>query len=371
MTIDDTARLLAAYREAGMVVLADDNNEALSGVLMAPAETVTAEQINFMARHARGLICLTLTPARCEQLQLPLMVPGADGRDRSNFTISIEAAEGVSTGISAADRAHTVRTAVVQGATPRDLVQPGHVFPLRAAQGGVLKRAGHTEGGCDLARLAGFEAASVITDVVNDDGSLAVDQALADFATKHGLPIGSIADLIDYRLGNETTVERVRGGPVQTQFGQFDLHLFRDQDDDKLHLALSRGTVDPKSPCLVRVQSFSALRDGIGSLMAGEPARWNLRACLERIAAEDHGVVVLLSNCETADDLMQSVELVLDAPQTTERAQNVYSTIGLGSQILRQLGVGKIRLMGPAIRYNAISGFGLKVVEHVPVSGVG
>ena len=216
MQFDDTAGLLDAYRSGEMVVLLDDDDESVGGVIMAPAEAITAEQINFMARFARGLICLTLTPQRCAQLELPLMVADGVLRRTSQFTVSIEAAEGVSTGISAADRAHTVQIAMSGGAEPKDLVQPGHVFPLRAEAGGVLKRAGHTEGGCDLARLAGFEPASVIADILNDDGTMARGEQLSVFARERGLRIGTIADIIHYRLKHENTITLLKTGIVQT-----------------------------------------------------------------------------------------------------------------------------------------------------------
>lgn len=367
MTTEGIERVLDAFRRGGLIVLADDKDESQGGVIMAAAEAVTAEQINFMARRARGLICLTLMPDRCEQLNLPLMVPSPDARESSNFTVSIEAADGVTTGISAADRSHTIRTAVAKNATPRDLVQPGHVFPLRAAVGGVLKRAGYTESGCDLARLAGYEPASVIADVLNDDGSVAINRQLVEFARQHELPIGTIAELIDYRIGHETTVERIRSGPIATQYGDYLLHLFKDRDDKSLHLALTLGDIEADRPCLVRVQLFNTLRDGVGTLMPGDSPGWNLRLSLERITQEGCGVLVLINEPESDEELLRNVERVLGDVSTGEQTGSVINTVGLGSQILRQIGVGKIRLLGPAMRYNAISGFGLEVVEYLQV----
>ena len=369
MNFDTTQQLLDAFRRSQMVVLVDDDDEQLGGVLMAVAETIDAAQINFMARNARGLLCLSLTPERCAQLALPPMVGEASSAHASRFTVSIEAAAGIATGISAADRAHTVRVAVARGAQPRDLVQPGHVFPLRAQPGGVLKRAGHTEGGCDLARLAGFEPAAVLADVLNDDGTLATGARLAEFARNHGLPIGTIAGLIQFRLLHEATVEPLREGEVQTAFGAFRLHMFRETDSGALHLALTRGQIAPAEPTLVRVHVGAALRDLLWTDVPGQPRNWNPARCLERIDREGCGVLVLLDQREDAAHLLGSVEAALGLRGTPELlAQlpaNAHSLVGVGSQILRRLGVGRMRVMGPHIRYNAISGFGLEVVEYL------
>ena len=235
MKFDSTQQLIESFRRGEMVVLVDDDDDRLGGVLLAPAEAITAEKINFMVRQARGLVCLGLTAGRCAQLQLPPMVGGSAGPAASRFTVSIEAAEGISTGISAADRAHTIRVAVARAAQARDVVQPGHVFPLRAEPGGVLKRAGHTEGGCDLARLAGHEPAAVMVDVLNGDGTLATGEALFAFARRHELRVGTIAELIQFRLRHETTVQHIREGDVQTAWGSFRLHAFRDVDDARVH----------------------------------------------------------------------------------------------------------------------------------------
>jgi len=371
MNIDTTQQLIDSFRHGNMVVLLDDDDENLGGVLLAPAEDITAEKVNFMARQARGLICLSLTAERCAQLRLPLMVDSASRSVyASRFTVSIEAAEGISTGISAADRAHTIRTAVARGAQPRDVVQPGHVFPLRAEPGGVLKRAGHTEGGCDLARLAGYEPAAVLADVLNDDGTLATGERLLAFARQHGLRVGSIAGLIQFRVRNETTVHRIREGDVQTVHGAFRLHVFRDADDGRVHLALARGAIDPATPTLVRVQGGAALRDLLCTEVPGSAPNWNAARCLERIAREGRGVMVLLSQPESEQQLLASVEVALggeaavEAP-APEGGRSVLNLVGVGSQILRQLGVGQMRVMGPPIRYNAISGFGLEVAEYV------
>ena len=370
MNFDGTQQLVDAFRRGQMVVLVDDDDENLGGVLLAVAETITPAQVNFMARHARGLICLSLLPARCAQLALPPMVADGAGTQASRFTVSIEAAEGISTGISAADRAHTVRVAVARGAQPRDLVQPGHIFPLRAEAGGVLKRAGHTEGGCDLARLAGFEPAAVLADVLNSDGTLATGASLSEFARTHKLPIGTIAGLIQFRLLHEQTVERIREGEVQTAFGAFRLHVFREAESGGVHIALTRGQVVPTEPTLVRVHVGAALRDLLWTDVPGQARNWNPARCLERIDREGRGVLVLLDQREDAAHLLASVAAALGetepAPPVRRLAANVHSLVGVGSQILRQLGIGRMRVMGPSIRYNAISGFGLEVVEYLP-----
>jgi 3,4-dihydroxy 2-butanone 4-phosphate synthase/GTP cyclohydrolase II len=368
MKFDSPQQLLEAFRHGRMVVLVDDDDERIGGVIMASAESVTAEQVNFMARNARGLVSLALTPERCDQLELPPMARSELNPQASRFRVSIEAAEGISTGISAADRAHTVRVAVARNARARDLVQPGHVFPVRAESGGVLKRAGHAEGGCDLARLAGHEPAAVIAEVLNDDGTLATGTALRDFARAHGLALGSIASLIQFRLLNEATVELLREGDVQTAWGDFRLSVFREPESGALHTALSLGRIDPAEPVLVRVHLQAALRDVLGTQVPGQPPGWNPARCLERIAREGKGVFVLLDQPETAEHRLASVATALGdraAALPPMKPNTTHTLVGVGSQILRRLGVGKMRVMGPRIRYNAISGFGLEVVEHL------
>jgi 3,4-dihydroxy 2-butanone 4-phosphate synthase/GTP cyclohydrolase II len=369
MKFDSPQQLLEAFRHARMVVLVDDDDERIGGVIMASAETITADQVNFMARNARGLVSRALPPERCDLLELPPMARSELNPQASRFRVSIEAAEGISTGISAADRAHTVRVAVARNAKPRDLVQPGHVFPVRAESGGVLRRAGHAEGGCDLARLAGHEPAAVIAEVLNDDGTLATGSALRDFARTHGLALGSIASLIQFRLLNEATVELLREGEVQTAWGAFRLSVFREPESGAVHTALSLGRVDPAEPVLVRVHLQASLRDLLGTQVPGQPPGWNAARCLERIAREGTGVFVLLDQPESPEYRLASIATALGdtAAALPPRAPNTTHTlVGVGSQILRHLGVGRMRVMGPKIRYNAISGFGLEVVEHIP-----
>ena len=280
-TIDE---ILIDLRAGKMAVIMDDEDRENEGDLIMAAECVRAEDVNFMARYGRGLICLTLTRERCRQLRLPLMVSDTDSSHRTNFTLSIEAAEGVTTGISAHDRAHTVVTAVAAKARPEDLRQPGHIFPLMAQPGGVLTRAGHTEAGCDLARLAGFSPAAMIVEILNDDGTMARRPDLELFAKQHGLKIGTIADLIRYRLKNESSVERIYDHPVETEFGAFRLCCYEDHVNKNVHVALVKGDLNSIQPPLVRVHIKDTMRDVVG--VRSEKLGWPLRAAMRRVAAE-------------------------------------------------------------------------------------
>ncbi len=348
-----------------MVVLLDDDADSHNeGVVMVAAEHCDAGHVNFMARQARGLVCLTLTQERCRQLNLPPMVEEGHG-EKAHFTLSIEAAEGIDTGISAADRARTVQAAVAPFAKPQDIVQPGHIFPLAAMPGGVLTRAGHTEAACDYARLAGLLPAAVIADILSPDGMLADGPALRQFAAQHQLKLGTIADLIHFRLVNERTIRRIREGRIQTVYGEFQLTAYRDQTAGEVHLALSRGRIVPEQPTLVRVHLQAALRDLVTSQVPGQPG-WSMSTCLQAVAENGPGVIVLLARSEGPEQLLASIDLALGiAPQAATTTPDSYTTVGVGSQILKDLGVGKIHLMGAPIKYNAISGFGLEVLEFV------
>lgn len=365
LTLSSVGELLDEVRHGRMVLLVDDRDERRSeGVVMVAAEYCTAAHITLMARRARGLVCLALTAERCSQLDLPPMVQNSHD-DGARFTLSIEAAQGIDTGISAADRAHTVQVAVAPYAVPSDIVQPGHIFPLAAQPGGVLIRAGHTEAAVDYARIAELTPAAVIADVLDDRGEIAGAEALAAFAAEHALKVGTIADLIDYRMANERTIERLRSGTVSTRYGAFDLVAYRDQTRGGLHLALLRGEVSRDTPTLVRVHAASVLRDMLGTRVDGSTG-WSVDHCLERIAAAGSGVLVLLGRGESDEQLLGSIDLALGNRAPPERrADEIYNTVGLGSQILRDLGVGKIRLMGAPIKYNAIAGFGLEVCEYL------
>ncbi len=365
-SLDSIEDIVADLKAGKMVVIMDDEDRENEGDLVMAASQVRPEDINFMARYGRGLICLTLTAERCRQLRLPPMVAYGDDKHRTAFTVSIEAAEGVTTGISAFDRAHTIRTAVKKDARPDDLVQPGHIFPLMAQPGGVLTRAGHTEAGCDLARMAGLEPAAVIVEVLNEDGTMARRSDLEAFAREHGLRIGTIADLIRYRLQNEHTIERVAESRIHNEFGEFRLVTYQDSIDNTVHLALVRGEIDARQPALVRVHLRSTLADVIG--VRHPSFGWPLRNAMHRIAAEG-GVVVLLRKPESPRDLVRQI-VGLDQPREDEHEHHgderqVLRTYGIGAQILSDLGVRKMRVLSAPKRMQAISGFGLEVVEYV------
>ncbi len=362
--LDSIEDLLADIAAGRMVVLMDDEDRENEGDLVMAASHVRPEDINFMARYGRGLICLTLTRERCQQLRLPLMVTETDRDHRTNFTLSIEAAEGVTTGISAYDRAHTVRTAVRPDARPEDLRQPGHIFPIMAQPGGVLTRAGHTEAGCDLARLAGLEPAAVIVEIMNDDGTMARRPDLEKFAKQHGLRIGTIADLIRYRLRNERSVERIAERDVQTEFGAFRLCAYQDHVHRDVHIALVRGDLGSGSVPLVRVHLTDTLRDVVG--VVGDGRTWTLRAAMERIAREGCGVIVLLRESESPRELADHVRALgeLQGPRGLERRQ-VLRTYGIGAQILKDLGVRHMRVLSAPKQMHGISAFDLEIDGYV------
>ena len=357
--IDD---ILAELRAGRMVVIMDDEDRENEGDLVLAADRVRPEDVNFMARYGRGLICLTLTAERCRELRLPLMVSGTDLTHRTNFTVSIEAAEGVTTGISAHDRAHTVRTAVRRGARPEDLRQPGHVFPLMSQPGGVLTRAGHTEAGCDLARLAGFEPAAVIVEILNEDGTMARRRDLERFARTHGLKLGTIADLIRYRLSKERSIERIEDRPVDTDFGRFRMLCYEDHVNRNVHLALVYGALSPERPPLVRVQLVETLRDVVG--VRAPQLGWPLRDALERIAADGNGVVVLLRTEEPPRELVESLR-ALEGGGARPASGPVLRTYGIGAQILQDLGVTNMRVLSAPRQLQGLAAFGLTIVEYV------
>ncbi|CAN5361616.1 bifunctional 3,4-dihydroxy-2-butanone-4-phosphate synthase/GTP cyclohydrolase II [soil metagenome] len=365
MQLDDIESVLEDIRAGRMVVVMDDEQRENEGDLIMAAVRARPEDINFMARYGRGLICLTLTRERCRQLRLPLMVSDTDAGYHTNFTISIEAAEGITTGISAHDRAQTIRAAVSPDARPEHLRQPGHVFPLMAQPGGVLTRAGHTEAGCDLARLAGFEPAAVIVEVLNDDGSMARRPDLEAFARRHGLKITSIAQLIRYRLEQGGSVERIAEQPVQTTAGEFRMVCYEDHVNRSVHLALVRGHVDGERPVLVRVHIQDTLGDVLGIRDAS--LGWPLRGALQRIVEEGSGVLVLLRRPEPPRELLAAIE-ALAAPGESDQSRDeraVLRTYGIGAQILRDLGVSRMRVLSAPKQMHGLSGFGLEVTEYL------
>ena len=367
MTLNSVEEILADLRQGKMVIIMDDEDRENEGDLLMAASMVRPEDINFMASYGRGLICLTLTRERCKQLNLPLMVRDNLASHATNFTVSVEAAEGVTTGISAYDRAHTVRTAVAPNATPEDLVQPGHIFPLMARPGGVLTRAGHTEAGCDLARLSGLEPAAVIVEILNPDGTMARRPDLEVFAHQHDLKIGTIADLIHYRMENEQTVQRVAECDLPTEFGVFRAIAYQDSIEDQLHFALLQGAVDRDAPTLVRVHMQNILCDLL-SVRLPEYS-WSLREALQRVAKEGAGVVVVLTKKEDPKELVRRLRLYgLQSdgmPRTRPDSATELRTYGTGAQILLDLGVRRMRVLSAPKRMFGISGFNLEVVEYL------
>ena len=367
MKLNSIEEILTDLRAGRMVVVMDDEDRENEGDLVMAAQFARAEDVNFMARYGRGLICLTLTRERCRQLRLPLMVSDTNLDHTTNFTVSIEAAEGVTTGISAHDRAHTIRTAVKRDARPEDLRQPGHIFPLMAQPGGVLTRAGHTEAGCDFARLAGLEPASVIVEILNEDGSMARRPDLERFADEHGLKICTIADLIRYRLDTECSVERIAEQRIDTEFGQFRMCCYEDHVNRTVHLALLRGEVSDQVVPLVRVHLRDTLRDVVG--IQDDILGWPLRSAMQRIAREGQGVLVILRPEETPRDLMDAVGAINPRPGTPAAARSagakVLRTYGIGAQILRDLGVTRMRVLSAPKQMHGLSGFDLEVVEYV------
>ena len=358
--------IIADVRAGKMVIMVDDENRENEGDLLMAAEKVRPEDINYMARYGRGLICLTMTRERCGQLRLPLMVAETDQRHATNFTISIEAAEGITTGISAHDRARTVQVAVAPDARPEHLCQPGHIFPVMAQPGGVLTRAGHTEAGCDLARLAGLEPAATIVEILNEDGSMARRPDLERFSREHGIRIGTIADLIAYRLEKEQNVERIAEHKVHTAHGEFTLYCYDDLVSQIVHVALARGDLASASDPLVRVHIQDTLGDALRIQSRG--LGWPIDSAIERIAQEDAGVIVVLREQESSRDLMDAVEaLARNNDELKERraGEAVLRTYGIGAQILRDLGIHRMRVLSAPKHMYGISGFNLEVTEYV------
>ncbi len=361
MPISPVPELVAELAAGRMVILVDEEDRENEGDLVLAAEHVTPEAINFMARHARGLICLTLTRERCEHLQLPPMVARNGTRHGTAFTVSIEAATGVTTGISAADRARTVAAAVARDAKASDLVQPGHIFPLQAQDGGVLMRAGHTEAGCDLAGMAGLTPAAVICEVMKDDGTMARLPDLEVFAREHGLKIGTIADLIGYRSRNESLIERVGERRLDTPQGEFDCVAFRDKGGG-LHLALTHGRWTEADEVPVRVHEPFTVFDMLDA--AGSGHSWPLPRALAALREQRCGVAVLLNCAHDVDALLPQLRPAGERP-TEAGSQMDLRTYGVGAQILRELGVRRMKLLGSPRRMPSMAGYGLEVTGFV------
>ncbi len=363
VAISPVQEIVAEMAAGRMVILIDEEDRENEGDLVLAADHVTPEAINFMARFGRGLICLTLTRERCELLQLPPMVSRNGTKHSTAFTVSIEAAEGVTTGISAADRARTVQAAVARQAQASDLVQPGHIFPLQAVDGGVLMRAGHTEAGCDLAAMASCSPAAVICEIMKDDGTMARLPDLLVFAAEHGLKIGTIADLIEHRSRHESLIERLGSRPMQTQWGEFTAHAFRDRPSGSLHLALVKGSWRPEEAVPARVHEPLSLFDALETGRAMHS--WSLDEALAHIHKEGRGVAVLLNCGESAEQLLAQFEGRATASQAPARGRMDLRTYGIGTQILLQSGVRKMQLMGNPRRMPSMAGFGLEITGYL------
>ena len=361
--ISPVDEIVADMRAGKIVILIDEEDRENEGDLVLAADHVTPEAINFMARFGRGLICLTLTRERCERLELPPMVMRNGGKYSTAFTVSIEAAEGVTTGISAADRARTVQAAVATNAVASDLVQPGHIFPLQAVDGGVLMRAGHTEAGCDLAAMAGCSPASVICEIMNDDGTMARLPDLLVFAAEHGLKIGTIAALIEHRSRHESLIEKIGSRTLNTAFGEFTAHAFKDKPSQGLHLALSKGQWEATDAVAARVHEPMSVLDAleVGRAMHS----WNLDESLKYIANAGKGVVVLLNCGESAAQLLAQFEGTARSSQAPERGRMDLRTYGIGAQILRACGVQKMNLLGNPRRMPSMVGYGLETASYI------
>ena len=359
MAVSPTTEIIADLRAGKMVILVDEEDRENEGDLVLAADFVTPEAINFMARYGRGLICLTLTEQKCRSLNLAPMVATNNAPLGTNFTVSIEAAEGVTTGISAADRARTVQAAVRADAGPADIVQPGHIFPLLAQNGGVLVRAGHTEAGCDFAALAGATPAAVICEILKDNGEMARLPDLIEFGREHGLKIGTIADLIHYRSRTESLVARVSERDIETVHGKFRLVVYSDKIGQATHLALVKGKIKPDSEVLVRVHEPLSVIDLLDVKSASHA--WNFNQALAAVSRAECGVIVLLHRPESAADLVERAQPgAIAAPQ-----KNALRTYGIGAQILRDLKVTKMRLLAKQRRMPSMAGFDLQITGYL------
>ena len=374
MSLDKIEDILDDLRQGKMVILMDDEDRENEGDLLMAAECVTPEDINFMARYGRGLICLTLTEDHCRKLDLPLMVNNNRTPYATNFTVSIEAAEGVTTGISAADRAKTVQVAVNEEVQAEDIITPGHVFPLMAQKGGVLSRAGHTEAGVDLAALAGLRPASVICEILKEDGTMARMPDLLEFARQHELRIGTIEDLIRYRRQYDSLLRREGETHFDSRYGRFKANVYRDTLSDREHLALVRGNIDANTVPVIRVQVHNGLYDLLGDLQ--EEPGWTINRAMERMAEEENAILVILNNADNTNGLLDSLKGSLlehvEKHQEVSKEKNesadpeTLRTFGIGSQILSDLGVKKMRVIsGSPLIMHSLAGFDLEVVEFI------
>ena len=340
-----------------MVIILDDESRENEGDLVCAADLITPEIVNFMASKGKGLICLPMSANLCSKYDLQMMTNNNKAANRTAFTVSIEAAEGITTGISAADRAHTIKTAVDNKSVASDIVQPGHIFPLKAMDGGVLSRAGHTEAACDLAKLAGLQSAGVICEIMNEDGTMARRDDLIKFGKEHEIKVGTIADLIDYRLSSDSTVESVHNRNITNEFGNFNLIVWRDTINDEYHYSLSKGDLSKVKSPLVRVQTQSILQDTLGIEELGK--NWSIRKSIERISKEEAGLFVLINHRDAKSYWLNILEEKEVEPKTNRRV------IGVGSQILRALNLKEITVLGTPTKYNAVSGFNIEITGFI------
>ena len=353
MNKNNTQEIIQDIKDGKMVIILDDESRENEGDLVCAAELITPEIINFMASKGKGLICLPMSQDLCRKFGLKMMTSNNRAANKTAFTVSIEAAEGITTGISAADRAHTIKTAVNKNSRSDDIVQPGHVFPLKAMKGGVLSRAGHTEAACDLSKLAGLQPAGVICEIMNEDGTMARRDDLIKFGKENSIKVGTIADLIDYRLSTDSTIESVVEKNVKNEFGEFVLNVWRDKIYDEYHFSLSKGDLSKAESPLVRVQTQSILQDMLGIEELGK--NWSIRNSLKRISEEDSGLFVLINHRDAKSYWLNKLTKKEIEPKTNRRV------IGVGSQILRALNLKKITVLGTPTKYNAVSGFDIEI----------
>jgi len=357
MLKDSIQDVIQDIKEGKMVIILDDESRENEGDLVCAADLITPEIINFMASKGKGLICLPMSKELIDKFDLKMMTNKNKAANRTAFTVSIEAAEGITTGISAADRSHTIKTAVNKNSKPSDIVQPGHIFPLKAMEGGVLSRAGHTEAACDLAKLAGYQSAGVICEIMNDDGTMARRDDLIKFGEKYNIKVGTIADLIDYRLSLDSTIEAISEKQVVNEFGEFKLIVWRDILKDEYHFSLSKGDLSKVDSPLVRVQTQSILQDTLGIEELGK--NWSIRRSIERISREDAGLFVLINHRDAKSYWLNKLKDKEVEPKRNRRV------IGVGSQICRALNLKKITVLGTPTKYNAVSGFNIEITGFV------
>lgn len=357
MLKDSITEIIEDIKQGKMVIILDDESRENEGDLICAADLVTPEIINFMASKGKGLICLPMNEDLCKKYDLQMMTNNNKAANRTAFTVSIEAGSGITTGISAADRAHTIRTAVDMNSIASDIVQPGHIFPLKAMEGGVLSRAGHTEAACDLAKLAGLQSAGVICEIMNDDGTMARRDDLIKFGNDNDIKVGTIADLIDYRLSSDSTIESIHEKDVSNEFGNFKLIVWRDTINDEYHFSLTKGDLQSVESPLVRVQTHSILQDTLGIEDLGK--NWSIRKSIERISKEEAGIFVLINHRDAKSYWLNKLEDKEIEPKANRRV------IGVGSQILRALDLKKISVLGTPTKYNAVSGFNIEITGFV------